>query len=183
MFEAFSRYQYPNLAAEIQTHRVCLRSFADHGNITVELLKAFLDGRENITPQEACGMVRLSNGGENIPLSPQYMLAPKFAYYDTRNPKHRRKVMEALRRCDEVRQTVDIRQLCREGKIYPYKRDYLLKEAKEIFTMEEAAKYRYIGRVLVNQALRFVADIEQAKKRRIELKPRGLTNKSAELTA
>ena len=47
--------------------------------------------------------------------------------------------------------------------------------AARIMTAEQAARYKYIGRVLINQALKFMADIERLIAWHEAPKPRGIT--------
>lgn len=169
--------QYPNLVAEIRIHGYSNRTFADHGNITEELLEAFLRGEEKITFQEAYGMARCINSLQNLWFSLDYLLSSKFGYYDMAKKKHRRKVMTIYKLCDRKRAAVDFRQMFEFGYITKFDMKRMTDKAAHMITAEQAARYRYIGRVLVNQALRFMADIEQLIVKHEAPKPRGITVK------
>lgn len=176
--EKCNKCQYPNLAVEIIGHSYHCDTFANHGNITTELLTAFLIGEQEIELHEALGMARVANQFQTTQFSISYLLAKRLGYYDMTKKKHRRKVMLILHRCDKIRQSVDIERLCKEGKITSYDRNRYVEMSEKTFTSERANQYMYIGRVEINRALRFADELKEMVIRSKYInKPRGITPK------
>jgi hypothetical protein len=169
MLETLKKCQYPNLAAEIHSHHYHYDSFARHGNITSELLNAFLQGDEEITLSEALGMAKLTNSLQSVTLHMEYLLSQKLGFYDMTKEKHRRKVLLNLKRCDYLRQTTDIPTLFKQRRLR-YREDYI---NNRLLTASEAGEHRYICRSAINRVIRFIKDVELALTE-TETPPRGI---------
>jgi len=74
---------YANLRELIENHPYSIETFASHANVTVDLLKAALDGKEELTPSELCGIVRLTG----FPYSA--LTCPKLILMDNKRYRHR----------------------------------------------------------------------------------------------
>lgn len=88
---SLNRCSMPNLAAEIHFHvGAHPTTYADHANITMELLEAFLAGKEGITASEFLGMARLNGNGA------EYLSCDTLCIYELGKPRDARKVKRIL---------------------------------------------------------------------------------------
>lgn len=75
---------YENLKELIENHPYSIETFADHANVTVNLLKAVLKGEESLSEIELLGIARLTG----FPYSA--LSCPKLILMDNRRYRHRR---------------------------------------------------------------------------------------------
>lgn len=74
---------YPNLKELIETHDYTIETFASHANVTVGVLKAALEGKEELTHSELYGIVRLTGFPYNA------LICPKLIMMDKKRYRHR----------------------------------------------------------------------------------------------
>lgn len=74
---------YENLRELIENHPYSIETFADHANVTVDLLKAVLKGKEALSASELYGIARLTG----FPYSA--LTCPKLILMDNRRYRHR----------------------------------------------------------------------------------------------
>lgn len=74
---------YPNLKELIKNHIYSTATFADHANVTVDVLKATLDGKEELSRSELYGIVSLTG----FPYSA--LVCPKLIMMDNKRYRHR----------------------------------------------------------------------------------------------
>lgn len=74
---------YPNLKELIENHDYTIETFASHANVTVDVLKAALEGKENLSISELCGIERLTGFPYNA------LICPKLILMDNKRWKHR----------------------------------------------------------------------------------------------
>ena len=172
----YDKFQYPNLVLENKNHNFHNCTFANHGNITEELLEAFLAGEEKITPEEAYKMAYLIRQFSNI-FSLDYLLAPKLGYYDMKKNKHRRKVLSVFKDCEEMRKLVDFELMFKSNYIRKYEMNRFIALSEYIMTADRAAKCIYIGCIEINTALTFMIDVKNLLKSFSKPEPRGINKK------
>lgn len=85
---------YPNLNTLITHHPYSMDTFADHANVTMEVLRGALSGNDLLTDAELCGMAFLAK----IPTS--VIKCPRLIMLDPKREKHRRMIKDLER--DEV---------------------------------------------------------------------------------
>ncbi len=157
--EELEKCIYPNLAAEIRCHcGAHPDTYAEHANITTELLEAFLRGEEEITLEEFFAMASLS--GADL----KYLVAPELKFYRMTDAKDQRIVLKQLEEAEKrllVCGSESISaQNCRE-------RIRLIKEAKIVLQAR------------INELLHLIKTEELGKKiRDHESKRRGLERKA-----
>lgn len=74
---------YPNLKELIENHSYTIETFASHANVTVNVLKAALEGKEELTRSELFGIVRLTGFPYNA------LICPKLIMMDNKRYRHR----------------------------------------------------------------------------------------------
>lgn len=74
---------YPNLKELIENHDYTIETFASHANVTVDVLKAALGGKEELSISELCGIERLTGFPYNA------LVCPKLIMMDNRRYRHR----------------------------------------------------------------------------------------------
>lgn len=85
---------YPNLKELIKNHDCSIETFASHANVTVDVLKAAFEGKEELSMSELYGIARLTGFPYNA------LICPKLILMDNKRWKHRmliRKENEKLR--------------------------------------------------------------------------------------
>ena len=89
--------KYPNLNSLIKWHSYGLPTFADHANVTTDLLEAVLKGKEELTFSELWGIARLVGIGVGVLIQPKMACMRKHKY------QHRAKVCDVIRRYNTIK--------------------------------------------------------------------------------
>lgn len=157
-FPEYEKCDYPNLAAEIHMHNAGHPiTYADHANITLEVLENFLQGNGDITEDEFFRMARLTTSLTNVPYSYDYLLCRTTSYYDLMKTKHYRKFVLAYAAFNKAKSGVMRKfDTIIENKIPPF---------------EEVVQRRIVSRAFFNNILRLTESIE-CSKQIVEKKPR-----------
>lgn len=88
---------YPNLKELIECHPYTIETFASHANVTIKVLKAAFDGKEELTQSELYGIVKLTGFPYNA------LIYPKLILMDNRRYRHR---MMARKGNDKLRSII-----------------------------------------------------------------------------
>lgn len=89
--------KYPNLNSLIKWHSYSLPTFADHANVTTDLLEAVLKGKEELTFSELWGIARL------VGIDVGVLIQPKMAHMRKHKYQHQVKISDAVYRYNTIK--------------------------------------------------------------------------------